>query len=243
MLVDEKTALIRKLGKRRLTLTLQQPLPALPAALAGWPLELEDNGRQLVLHVSTRRPRIPAFPPFCAALARSEIDFKDLDTTTSTLEDIFVDFVGRARAMNDLSGLNLGGVWAIYRYEMARDGPHHLAERRDAGDHHFALFRGVRSRDRLAHERSRRGQLRRLHRARAHHALAAHAKHLQRIYRDLFSQIHRNDFRAALRADILRGGRCVAYVGAAATKSVASGSSSLRPRRCSCRCGSIIPYG
>ena len=42
VLVDEKAALMRKLGKRRLTLALQEPLPALPKELAGWPLELED---------------------------------------------------------------------------------------------------------------------------------------------------------------------------------------------------------
>ena len=49
VLVEDKAALMRKLGKRRLTLALHDPLPALPAGLAGWPLELEDGGRRLVL--------------------------------------------------------------------------------------------------------------------------------------------------------------------------------------------------
>ena len=47
VLVEDKAALMRKLGKRRLTLALQEPLPALPQELAGWPLELEDDGNRL----------------------------------------------------------------------------------------------------------------------------------------------------------------------------------------------------
>ena len=47
LLVEDKAALMRKLGKRRLTLVLQQPLAALPETLAGWPIALEDGGRRL----------------------------------------------------------------------------------------------------------------------------------------------------------------------------------------------------
>ena len=47
ILVEDKGRLMRKLGKRRLTLALHDPLPRLPAELAGWPLELEDEGRRL----------------------------------------------------------------------------------------------------------------------------------------------------------------------------------------------------
>ncbi len=95
VLVDEKAALIRKLGKRRLTLTLQRPLPALPAELAGWPLELEDNGRRLSYRFGAAAEDT-GVPTLLRRLGEIGIDFKDLDTTTSTLEDIFVDLVGRS---------------------------------------------------------------------------------------------------------------------------------------------------
>ena len=52
ILVQEKTALMRKLGKRRLTLTLRTPLSAIPPALADWPLQLDDDGRRLVYSFS-----------------------------------------------------------------------------------------------------------------------------------------------------------------------------------------------
>ena len=48
ILVEEKAELMRKLGKKQLTLQLQQPLDAIPAALAGYALELADDGRELV---------------------------------------------------------------------------------------------------------------------------------------------------------------------------------------------------
>ena len=48
LLVEDKAALMRKLGKRRLALTLHRPLAALPPSLAGWPIALEDGGRRLI---------------------------------------------------------------------------------------------------------------------------------------------------------------------------------------------------
>ena len=95
VLVEEKTALMRKLGKRRLTLALQEPLPALPAELAGWPLELEDDGRRLSYRFDAAAEDT-GVPTLLRRLGEIGVDFKDLDTTTSTLEDIFVDLVGRA---------------------------------------------------------------------------------------------------------------------------------------------------
>jgi ABC-2 type transport system ATP-binding protein len=95
VLVDEKAALMRKLGKRRLTLALQEPLPALPAELAGWPLELEDNGRRLSYRFDAAAEDT-GVPTLLRRLNEIGVDFKDLDTATSTLEDIFVDLVGRA---------------------------------------------------------------------------------------------------------------------------------------------------
>ena len=95
VLVDEKTALMRKLGKRRLTLTLQKPLPALPRELAGWPLDLEDGGRRLSYRFDASAEDT-GVPTLLRRLSEIGVDFKDLDMSTTTLEDIFVDLVGRA---------------------------------------------------------------------------------------------------------------------------------------------------
>jgi ABC-2 type transport system ATP-binding protein len=95
VLVDEKTALMRKLGKRRLTLALQKPLPALPKELAGWPLELEDEGNRLSYRFDASAEDT-GVPTLLRRLGEIGVDFKDLDTSTTTLEDIFVDLVGRA---------------------------------------------------------------------------------------------------------------------------------------------------
>jgi ABC-2 type transport system ATP-binding protein len=93
-LVEEKTALMRKLGKRRLTLMLRKPLYALPASLAGWPLELDQNGQRLTytFNVETDGAGIPRL---LGRLGELGIDFRDLETSTSTLEDIFIDVVGQ----------------------------------------------------------------------------------------------------------------------------------------------------
>jgi len=95
VLVDEKTALMRKLGKRRLTLALQKPLPELPKELAGWPLELEDDGQSLSYRFDASAEDT-GVPTLLRRLNEIGVDFKDLDTSTTTLEDIFVDLVGRA---------------------------------------------------------------------------------------------------------------------------------------------------
>jgi ABC-2 type transport system ATP-binding protein len=95
VLVEDKVALMRKLGKRRLTLALQKPLLALPSELAGWPLELEDNGRRLSYRFSAGAEDT-GVPTLLRRLNEIGVDFKDLDTSSTSLEDIFVDLVGRA---------------------------------------------------------------------------------------------------------------------------------------------------
>jgi ABC-2 type transport system ATP-binding protein len=95
MLVEDKVALMRKLGKRRLTLALQKPLSALPSELAGWPLELEDDGRRLSYRFSAGAEDT-GVPTLLRRLNEIGVDFKDLDTSSTSLEDIFVDLVGRA---------------------------------------------------------------------------------------------------------------------------------------------------
>jgi ABC-2 type transport system ATP-binding protein len=95
LLVEDKAVLMRKLGKRRLTLALHEPLPALPEELAGWPLELEDGGRRLSYRFDASAEDT-GVPTLLRRLSEIGVDFTDLDTTTTTLEDIFVDLVGRA---------------------------------------------------------------------------------------------------------------------------------------------------
>jgi ABC-2 type transport system ATP-binding protein len=95
ILVEDKATLMRKLGKRRLTVTLDDPMPALPAELAGWPLELEDEGRRLSYRFDAAAEDTGA-PALLRRLGELGIDIKDLETTASSLEDIFVDLVGRA---------------------------------------------------------------------------------------------------------------------------------------------------
>jgi ABC-2 type transport system ATP-binding protein len=95
VLVDEKAALMRKLGKRRLTLTLCQPMATLPPSLANWPLALEDGGNRLVYSFNADAEG-GGMSALLRRLAEIGVDFKDLETSTSTLEDIFVGLIGRA---------------------------------------------------------------------------------------------------------------------------------------------------
>ena len=97
ILVEEKAALMRKLGKRRLTLTLEAPLAAIPAELARWDLSLEAEGSLLVYTFDAREEET-GIPGLLRALHDLGIGFSDLDMEKSSLEDIFVDLVERAEA-------------------------------------------------------------------------------------------------------------------------------------------------
>jgi len=91
ILVEDKATLMHKLGKKQLTLQLQQPLAALPPQLAGHALALSADGTQLTYTYDTR---LAADDDRMGALmndlARADIHFKDLSTSQSSLEDIFV---------------------------------------------------------------------------------------------------------------------------------------------------------
>jgi ABC-2 type transport system ATP-binding protein len=93
LLVEEKAALMRKLGKRRLTLRLHKPLAAVPGALAGWPVVLEDDGLRLTYSFNAAAEDT-GVPTLLRLLAEAGIDFADLETTATSLEDIFVDLIG-----------------------------------------------------------------------------------------------------------------------------------------------------
>jgi ABC-2 type transport system ATP-binding protein len=95
LLVEDKAALMRKFGKRRLTLTLRKPMHGLPAALADWRLELDENGRRLT-YCFDADSEGAGIPVLLRRLGELGVDFGDLETSTSTLEDIFISLVGRA---------------------------------------------------------------------------------------------------------------------------------------------------
>jgi ABC-2 type transport system ATP-binding protein len=95
ILVEQTADLMRKLGKRRLTLVLQQPMRSIPVELAEWSLELHDDGHRLVYSFDANAEGT-GIPQLLRRLGELEIDFKDLDTTRSSLEDIFVSLVGDA---------------------------------------------------------------------------------------------------------------------------------------------------
>jgi ABC-2 type transport system ATP-binding protein len=95
LLVEDKAALMRKLGKRRLTVVLQDPIQAVPPALSDWTLALEDEGHKLVYSFDAEEETI-GIPSLLRRLDELGIDYRDLDTARSSLEDIFVGLVERA---------------------------------------------------------------------------------------------------------------------------------------------------
>jgi len=92
ILVEEKAELMRKLGKKVLTLQLREVLGAIPAGLAAHRLSLAADGRELVYTYDTQRERT-GITSLLDDLNQAGIGFKDLQTTQSSLEDIFVDLV------------------------------------------------------------------------------------------------------------------------------------------------------
>jgi ABC-2 type transport system ATP-binding protein len=94
VLVERKAELMRKLGRKQMTLHLQKKLDAIPAALAAYNLTLADHGRELVYTYDTQSERI-GITALLDDLAAAGIGFNDLHTTQSSLEDIFVDLVRR----------------------------------------------------------------------------------------------------------------------------------------------------
>jgi len=92
ILVEDKTVLMRKLGKKQLSLQLQTPLQSIPAALAGLPLELAKEGHSLVYTFDSQTEET-GIAALLKQLAELGIDFKDLHSSESSLEDIFVSLV------------------------------------------------------------------------------------------------------------------------------------------------------
>src|SRR5258705_10888614 len=96
ILVEDKKELMRKLGKKQLTLHLQEALHTLPASLASYKLELTHDGADLTYTYDTQAERT-AITSLLKDLSEAGIRFKDLNTTQSSLEEIFVNLVKKAK--------------------------------------------------------------------------------------------------------------------------------------------------
>jgi ABC-2 type transport system ATP-binding protein len=92
ILVEDKDVLMRKLGKKQLTLQLQSPLEAIPARLSDYPLELAADGHELVYTFDAQAEET-GIAGLLRRLSEEGVDFKDLHTSQSSLEDIFVSLV------------------------------------------------------------------------------------------------------------------------------------------------------
>lgn len=95
ILVENKTALMAKLGKRRLAVALSEPLAAIPAAFADLDLTLEDDGNTLALSFDAHS-ETTGIASLIRRLNEADIEFRDLKTEESSLEDIFVNLVAEA---------------------------------------------------------------------------------------------------------------------------------------------------
>ncbi|HEY6633824.1 MAG TPA: ABC transporter ATP-binding protein, partial [Rhizobiaceae bacterium] len=94
VLVEEKAALMKKLGRKELILQLQQPLEHVPESLAAFSLRLSENGGELVYSYDSQGERTGITRLF-KALEAEDVRFNDLQTKQSSLEEIFVNLVSR----------------------------------------------------------------------------------------------------------------------------------------------------
>ena len=92
VVVEEKAALMKKLGKKQLTLHLLEPLAAVPAGLDPWKLQIRNGGSELQYTFDAAEERA-GIPALLRRLGELGIGFTDLQTRQSSLEDIFVDLV------------------------------------------------------------------------------------------------------------------------------------------------------
>ncbi|APG84757.1 ABC transporter ATP-binding protein [Sinorhizobium americanum] len=96
LLVEDKNALMAKLGRKQLRVDLAQPLERIPDSLSSYNLTLEDNGQSLIYDYDTSAERT-GITALLAALAETGIRLRDLSTQQSSLEDIFVEIVEAGR--------------------------------------------------------------------------------------------------------------------------------------------------
>lgn len=92
ILVEEKNALMKKLGRKTLTLNLAEPLDVIPDSLSDWQLQLAGEGHELVYEFDTQA-EATGVPSLLRRMSDLGIAFKDLNTKQSSLEEIFVGLV------------------------------------------------------------------------------------------------------------------------------------------------------
>jgi ABC-2 type transport system ATP-binding protein len=103
ILVEKTSELMKKLGKKTLTLQLQEPLTALPAELSDWALTLKAEGHEME-YVFDSNAEKTGVPSLLRRLSDIGVAFKDLNTRQSSLEDIFVSLVHDSGRDNSVGG-------------------------------------------------------------------------------------------------------------------------------------------
>jgi ABC-2 type transport system ATP-binding protein len=93
VLVEDKAALMGKLGKKQLTLELRQPIPSIPPPLASYGLDLSEDGKRLTYTFAGANEQT-SIASLLRQLIELGVDFYDLQTRESSLEEIFVSLVG-----------------------------------------------------------------------------------------------------------------------------------------------------
>ncbi len=96
IVVEDKEVLMRKLGKKELTLTLRQPLADIPAGLEAWPLALSDDRHALIYSFDAQQEET-GIAALLRTLGEHGVEFKDLRSNESSLEDIFVSLVHQSK--------------------------------------------------------------------------------------------------------------------------------------------------
>ena len=92
ILVEDKDVLMQKLGKKQMTIILDEPITELPGSLAAYNLEVASDGQEVIYTYDTHA-EYTGITSLLAELNRNGITFHDLHTTQSSLEDIFVGLV------------------------------------------------------------------------------------------------------------------------------------------------------
>ena len=95
VVVDEKSALMRKLGKKQLKIQLQSALAALPESVAAFDVELAEDGHCLIYTFDAQR-ETTGIAELLRTMDREKIDYNDLHSSQSSLEEIFVNLVKSA---------------------------------------------------------------------------------------------------------------------------------------------------
>jgi len=99
IVVEDKTELMKKLGKKQLTLHLHEPMKAIPAELGAWRLALKNEGAELEYTFDAEENT--GIPSLLRRLSELGIGFRDLQTQQSSLEDIFVGLVRKNATRED----------------------------------------------------------------------------------------------------------------------------------------------